>query len=502
MAHPLQQRNGGRRLERDPGKTAMPSIRREPSAACLGSSTPATRRPRPPSTGHPLPRMLACLVLVTGGAIALAQGNAPATSVRDPAAVTWLMVSTALVLFMVVGLAFFYGGLVRSKNALNTMMMSFVAFGVVGLSWATLGYSFAFDGKGAWVGGFAHALMNGVGLAGDGIPDLLFFCFQGAFAIIAAALISGAIVERMRFGTYVVFIAAWCVLIYAPMAKWVWGGGVLARLGALDFAGGTVVHINAGVAALVLALVVGRRKDFGAKAMLPHQVPFTLLGAGILWFGWFGFNGGSALAANGTAVLAFANTLLAPAAAIVAWALLDLYRNRHVTAVGVATSIVVGLVAITPAAGFVSPAAAMLIGVLATFPSYYLMSWRASSGLDDSLDVFSAHGVGGIVGSLLTGVFASRAWGAPVDGGVDQLFVQLVAVAVAVVFSGIGSYLLARLIGSFLPLRADVAAEANGLDGPMHGEQAYTDGEGAVLIPVGSSHASARIVGRAVGGDA
>lgn len=413
---------------------------------------------------------------------------------QDPSAIAWLLVSTALVLFMVVGLAFFYGGLVRSKNALNTMMMSFVAFGVVGMSWAALGYSLAFDpaggSLGGWIGGLGNALMKGVGLAGSGVPDLLFFTFQGAFAIIAAALISGAIVERMRFPAYLAFIAAWSVAVYAPMAKWVWGGGFLAKLGALDFAGGTVVHVNAGVAALVLALMVGKRKDFGAKPMPPHQVPFTLLGAGILWFGWFGFNGGSALAANATAVLALANTLLAPAAAIVAWALLDLARNRHVTAVGVAVAIVVGLVAVTPAAGFVSPLAALLIGMVATFPSYFLLNWRARSNLDDSLDVFSAHGVGGIVGSLLTGVFASTAWGAPADGSLRQVLIQLLAVVVAVAFSAAGTYLLARLIGLVLPLRADDVAEAHGLDLPMHGERAYADGEGAILAPLAQGQAA------------
>ena len=439
-------------------------------------------------------RCLALFALATLGT-AFAQS-------QDGAATAWLLVSTALVLFMVVGLAFFYGGLVRRKNALNTLMMSFVAFGVVGMTWAALGYSLAFGEGGGLLGGLGHAFMQGLGLGGETYPELLFFAFQGAFAIITAALISGAVVERMRFSAYMLFIALWSVLVYAPMAKWVWGGGFLAQLGAIDFAGGTVVHINAGVAALVLALLIGQRKDFGRKATLPHQVPFTLLGAGILWFGWFGFNGGSALAANPVAVLAFVNTLLAPAATLVVWALLDLFRTGRVTAVGLATGVVIGLVAITPAAGVVSPISAILLGILATFPSYGVLLWRARSRLDDSLDVFGAHGIGGISGSLLTGVFASVAWGAGADGGLRQLGIQLLAVLVAVGFSALGSYLIAQLVGLVVPLRAAAPAEAQGLDVPMHGEEAYTDGEGAILIPVTSSPVAARALVRPAGGKA
>ena len=249
------------------------------------------------------------------------------------------------------------------------------------------------------LGDLSKAFLNGVGLEAQGtIPQILFMAYQATFAIITAALISGAIVERMRFFPYLVFITLWSLVVYAPIAHWVWGGGFLAKLGALDFAGGTVVHVNAATAALVAALVIGQRKDYARQAILPHNVPFVLLGAGLLWFGWFGFNAGSALAANGIASLAFVNTMLAPAGTLVVWTLLDLFRSRKATAVGAATGIVVGLVAITPAAGFISPMAALVLGAVAAFPSYFALVFRARTGLDDSLDVVAAHGVGGTRG--------------------------------------------------------------------------------------------------------
>ncbi len=411
------------------------------------------------------------------------EGGAEAATI-DTATTSWMLVSTSYVFLMVVGLAFFYGGLVRRKNVLNTMMMSFIALGIVAITWALIGYSLAYSGDGQYVGGLTYALMQNIGLEGDGIPLILDFSFQATFAIITAALISGAVVERMRFSAYMLFIALWSVLIYAPMAKWVWGGGFLDGLGAIDFAGGTVVHINAGVAAVVLALLLGKRKDFGNQAMLPHQVPFTLLGAGLLWFGWFGFNGGSAYAADGFASLAMTNTLLAPAAAVVFWAVLDTFRTGKVTAVGVATAVIIGLVAITPAAGVVSPISALLMGAIATVPSYYLLLWRARSSLDDSLDVFAAHGMGGISGALLTGVFVSTAWGGDVNGSLSQLGVQALAVGVAIAFSAVGTFIIAKGVSLFVPLRADERLEAQGLDVTMHGEEAYTDGEGALLLPV------------------
>ncbi len=401
--------------------------------------------------------------------------------------VAWMLISTALVLLMTPALAFFYGGLVRSKNALNTMMMSVAALGFVGVAWAVLGYSLAFAEGSSLVGGLRHALLAGVGLEAKGtIPHLLFMCYQGTFAIITAALISGAIVERMRFGTYLAFITLWSLVVYAPVAHWVWGGGFLATLGALDFAGGTVVHVNAAVAALVAALVIGKRKDYARQAILPHNVPFTLLGAGLLWFGWFGFNAGSALAANAIAALAFANTMLAPAGTLVAWTLLDLRRTGKATAVGAATAIVVGLVAITPAAGFVSPLAALAIGVLATFPSYFALLYRARTRLDDSLDVVAAHGLGGTVGALLTGVFAAKSWNGTTDGllygNPAQLGIQALAVLAALAYSGVVTFLLLKGLALVTSLKVGKREEGLGLDVSQHGEEAYADHEGAILV--------------------
>src|SRR6187401_2601555 len=292
----------------------------------------------------------------------------------------WMLISTALVLLMTPALAFFYGGLVRSKNALNTMMMSFISLGFVGILWAVAGYSLAFSAGNDWIGDGSRLFLRGVGLEPQGtIPHYLYMAYQGTFCIITAALISGAIVERMRFSAYVIFITLWALVVYSPIAHWVWGGGWLAKMGALDFAGGTVVHVNAGVAALVAAFVVGKRQDYPGSGLLPHNVPFTLLGAGLLWFGWFGFNSGSALAANGIAALAFTTTMFAPAATLMVWTLLDVVQGKRPTAVGGATAIVVGLVAITPAAGFVGPMSAIALGALAAFPSYFALVYRAKT---------------------------------------------------------------------------------------------------------------------------
>jgi len=391
----------------------------------------------------------------------------------------WMLISTALVLLMTPALAFFYGGLVRSKNALNTMMMSFISFGFVGVLWAVVGYSLAFAPGNDWIGDLSRLFLRGVGLEAQGtIPHYLFMCYQGTFAIITAALISGAIVERMRFLAYVLFISLWALVVYSPIAHWVWGGGWLAKMGALDFAGGTVVHVNAGVAALVAAICVGKRRDFKAAALLPHNVPFTLLGAGLLWFGWFGFNAGSALAASTGAALAFTTTFLAPMGTLFVWTLLDYARSGKPTAVGAATGIVVGLVAITPAAGFIGPMSAILLGAIAAVPSYVGLVWRAKTSLDDSLDVVAAHGVGGTVGALLTGVFAQKGLNGVADGllfgNPAQLGIQAVAVAAAIVYSGVMSFVLLKIIGAVIPLRADVDGESVGLDLAEHGEEAYT----------------------------
>jgi len=394
---------------------------------------------------------------------------------------SWMLMSTGLVLFMTVGLAFFYGGLVPSKNVLNTMMMSFIAFGFAGILWALAGYSLAFGEGGSFVGDMSMAMLSGVGMQPNGsIPDMLFMAFQGTFYIITAALISGAVVGRMKFGPYVAFISLWGLLIYAPVCHWVWGGGWIASMDtpALDFAGGAVVHVNAGAAALAAALVLGPRSDYGRRAMLPHNVPFVLFGAGILWFGWMGFNRGSALAADEIAALGVVNTMLAPAATLVAWSLLDLMFAKQITAVGVATAIVVGLVAVTPAAGFVSPMAALAIGAIAAVPSFFLIRWRAGTRLDDSLDVFAAHGVGGATGAILTGVFASV--GATGSGA--QVLSQAISILAVFAYSAIGTVIILKVIQGVAGLRPAEALELRGMDVISHGEEGYATGDGAVLI--------------------
>jgi Amt family ammonium transporter len=409
-----------------------------------------------------------------------------------PADVAWMLVSTALVLLMTPALAFFYGGLVRSSNALNTMMMSFVALGAVGVSWALLGYSLAFSQGGALIGDLSHVFLRGVNLDPKGtIPHVLFMCYQGTFAIITAALISGAIIGRMRFSAYLVFITLWSLVVYAPVAHWVWGGGFLASMGALDFAGGTVVHVNAAAAALVAAIAVGPRRDFKGGT-LPHNVPFTLLGAGLLWFGWFGFNAGSALAASPIGALAFTTTMLAPAGTLLAWTLIDFMRGKEPTAVGAATAIVVGLVAVTPAAGFVSPMSALALGAIAAVPSYFALIIRARTSLDDSLDVVAAHGVGGTVGALLTGVFAQKVWNGVSDGllfgNPGQMVSQTAAVLSTMVYSAVMSFVLLKVINLVLPLRATANDEELGMDLSQHGEEAYSGPES--MMPIGFAPAS------------
>ena len=404
----------------------------------------------------------------------------------------WMLISTALVLLMTPALAFFYGGLVRSKNALNTMMMSFISLGFVGVLWAVVGYSLALTAGNNWIGDLSLAFLNGVGLENTGaivpltFPHMLYMAFQATFCIITAALISGAIVERMRFSAYLVFICLWSVAVYAPLAHWVWGGGWLADMGAWDFAGGTVVHVNAAAAALVAAVVVGKRIDYRTSSILPHNVPFVLLGSGLLWFGWFGFNAGSALAASPIAGLAFVTTMLAPAGTLVVWTFLDMMRSGKPTAVGCATAIVVGLVAITPAAGFISPLNALLLGAIAAVPSYFALVIRAKTSLDDSLDVVAAHGVGGTVGALLTGVFAERSLNGLFDGAIagnpGQVLIQGAAVLTAMVYSGGMSFILLKLIGLVIPLRASSAEEMEGLDISAHGEEAYMQIGGSSAI--------------------
>jgi len=399
----------------------------------------------------------------------------------------WMLISTALVLLMTPALAFFYGGLVRSKNALNTMMMSFISLGFVGVAWALVGYSLALSaGSGAsenFIGDLRYLFLSGVDLSEKGaivpltIPHALYMAFQATFCIITAALISGAIVERMRFSAYVVFITLWSIVVYAPLAHWVWGGGFLADMGAWDFAGGTVVHVNAASAALVAAIVLGKRQGYPSSSLLPHSVPLVLLGAGLLWFGWFGFNAGSALAASPIAGLAFVTTMLAPAGTLVVWTILDWVRLGKATAVGAGTAIVVGLVAITPAAGFISPMNGLILGMIAAVPSYAALIIRAKTSLDDSLDVVAAHGVGGTVGAILTGVFAEKSLNGLFDGLIagnpGQVGIQAMAVLTAIVYSGGMSFILLKVINLVIPIRADASDEGTGLDLTQHGEEAY-----------------------------
>ena len=407
----------------------------------------------------------------------------------DTGDTAWMFVATALVMMMTPALGLFYAGLVRAKNTLNTFMMCIGALGVVTVTWALVGYSIAFDGDGALFGGLGNTFLNGVGFeprAGGTIPHLLFFAFQATFVIVTAALISGAVVERMRYGAFLVFMVLWSVFVYAVLAHWVWGGGWLAQHGVLDFAGGVPVEMASGFSAFAAALVVGARKDYGRQALLPHNGIYVLLGAGLLWFGWFGFNGGSALNAGDSAVLAFTNTLLAPACTLVVWFLLDLRRSGHVTAIGAATAIVVGCVGITPAAGFISPLWAMVLGGLAAIPSYALVEWRPRTRLDETLDVLAAHGLGGVTGILFIGFFAEKKWNGVADGlfygNASQLGWQAIAVLVTTVYAFAGTALLLKLVGLVMPLRVPVGYESVGLDTQQHGEEAYSSAEGAVLI--------------------
>jgi Amt family ammonium transporter len=398
----------------------------------------------------------------------------------------WVLVSTALVLLMLPGLALFYGGLVRARATLNTLMMSFVAVAIVTVQWVLFGYSLAFS-KGGFVGGLEWiglaTISSSAGPYSATIPHFAFIAFQSLFAGLAVALISGAAVERIRFSAYIAFTILWTTFVYDPLAHWVWAtDGWLRQLGAVDFAGGTVVHIAAGTAALVAAMVLGRRRDVGRTPLLPHNVPFTLIGAGLLWVGWFGFNGGSALAADGIAATAVITTHAAAAAALVVWLLLDVWRSGQATAVGGATGVVGGLVAITPAAGYVSPLSAIAIGALAACASFAAIQARSKTRVDDALDVFACHGIAGIVGALLTGVFASKAVNpAGADGlmygNIRPLLVQGLAVLCTIVYVAPVTLAIMKLIAVFSAIRVRVADELSGVDLSEHGEHAYHGAE-------------------------
>ena len=410
----------------------------------------------------------------------------------DSGDTAWVLASAALVLFMTPGLALFYGGLVRSKNVLGTMMQSVAAIAIVSVVWLLIGYSLAFGPDvGGVIGGLAHLGLRGVSEAPSAlaptVPQTAFVAFQLMFAVITPALIAGAFAERVRFGGYVAFVALWSLLVYSPIAHWVWGGGFLGAdgLGALDFAGGTVVHISAGAAALAAALFVGRRRGYPRGNFAPHNVPMVVLGAGILWFGWFGFNAGSALAANGVASSAFLATHLGAVGAMVGWLIPERLRHGRATAVGAATGAVAGLVAITPAAGFVAPMPALVIGLLAGVVCFVAVEAKSRLRYDDSLDAVGVHMVGGIVGALLTGVFASIVVNpAGAEGGLAQVGRQAGAVGVTLVFSFLATLAILAIVDRLVGFRVTEDAEEEGLDLAEHGESAYAFREhGRHVVP-------------------
>ena len=393
----------------------------------------------------------------------------------------WMLASCALVMFMTPGLAFFYGGLVRAKNVLATVMQSFIALAVVSVTWSLIGYTLAFGpDKGGVIGGLNYLFLHNTGAnpisAAPTIPATVFMAFQLMFAIITPALITGAFAERMKFSGWLMLLTLWSVIVYAPLAHWVWGGGFLgtAHLGALDFAGGTVVHINAGVAALVSAIYLGKRKGWGKEAFVPHNVPFVVLGAAILWFGWFGFNAGSALTSGGLAGSAFVATHLATATAVLGWIIPEWIKHGKATTVGAASGAVAGLVAITPASGFVGPMGALAIGFAAGVICFYAVNLKFRFGFDDSLDVVGVHMVGGIVGALLTGVFVTAVISPGHTGSLAQVGKQAIAVLVTLVWSGSLTWVILKLTDKTVGLRVDEEEEVGGLDLSEHSEVGYT----------------------------
>jgi Amt family ammonium transporter len=408
----------------------------------------------------------------------------------DTGDTAWMLMSTALVMLMTPGLALFYGGLVRQKNVLSTTMHSFFLLALVTVLWVTVGYSLAFApsvGGFGLVGGLDFAFLRGVGAAPDPnyaptIPAMLFMAFQMMFAVITPALISGAFAERKRFASFVLFAALWSIFVYAPLAHWVWGvGGWIRELGALDFAGGTVVHISSGVAALVAALVLGRRIRSESERFEPHNVTLTILGAGLLWFGWFGFNGGSALGANGLAVNAFVVTTVAAAMACLTWVGVSWFHKGHASVIGAASGAVAGLVAITPASGYVDTSAALAIGLVAGAICYSAILLRERLKVDDALDVWAVHGVGGTWGAIATGIFASTAVNAAgrdglLRGNPGQVLIQLVAVAATWAFSAAATFVILKVIDVLVGLRVRREDEVMGLDLSQHGEVAYQQG--------------------------
>ena len=452
-------------------------------------------------------RVMFVLMVLAGfsGLDAFAQGAdvAAATPVIDGGDTAWMLMATALVMLMTIpGLALFYGGLVRRKNILNVLMQCLIITAVISIEWVVCGYSLSFGSSegflAPFIGSFDYAFLSGIGISdlspvfishsqtlADGsttgtIPHLVFVMFQGMFAVITPALIIGAFAERIQFKGFIIFTLLWALFIYNPVAHWVWSGdGWLFKLGALDFAGGTVVHVNAGIAALVTAVMLGKRRDYKGHAIPPHNIPHVFIGAALLWFGWFGFNAGSGLAADGLAANAFMVTHIAAATAALSWALFDWIHGKRPTVVGACTGAVAGLVAITPAAGFVGVGGALAIGFVVSLICFLVVAYvKPRAGYDDSLDAFGVHGIGGVVGALLTGVFASpliqSSYSGALFGNWHQLYVQLVAVAVTILFSGIGTWILFAITDKFVGVRVSDKQEAVGLDETQHGETAYT----------------------------
>lgn len=399
--------------------------------------------------------------------------------------IAFIIICAALVFLMTPALAFFYGGLERRKNVINTMLMAVIPLGIASILWVVIGYSLSFSGDGTWIGNLSHVFFDGVSSSNNTlhrleIPDGLFGGFQMMFSIITVAILTGSVVGRMRFTPLVIFMAFWLVIVYYPLAHMVWGGGFLAKIHSIDFAGGNVVHISSGVSALVLALVLGRRRDYARLEYRPHNIPFVLLGAGLLWFGWFGFNAGSALAANGLAVHALMTTNTAAAAAMLSWVLVEKITIGKPTLVGASTGLVVGLVAITPGAGFVSLWSSILIGALVSPISYYFISViKHKFGYDDALDAFGAHGVGGIFGGIVTGIFTvpslalEKGYAGLVYGSGKLLLAQLEAVLFTIVFSAIATFIIIKAISLFMAIRVSDREEAIGLDDSEHDETAY-----------------------------
>ncbi len=427
-----------------------------------------------------LPFLLSMGLFVLAAAVdptaAFAQEEAPVLDTGDTA---WMMTSTALVLLMTIpGLALFYGGMVRKKNVLTMVMQVFAICCLMTILWMVAGYSLAFGEGGAYVGDLSKAMLSGLTLKGlqpdTHIPESLFMVFQMTFAIITPALIVGAFADRMKFSAMLLFTGAWMLCVYAPITHWVWGGGFLSEAGVLDFAGGTVVHINAGVAGLVACIVLGKRTGYGAEPMAPHNLVLSIIGASLLWVGWFGFNAGSAVAANGSAAMAMVVTQIATATAALTWMFVEWMHRGKPSVLGIVSGAVAGLVAITPASGYVDPSGALYIGLAAGAACYWgAVVLKNAMGYDDSLDVFGVHGIGGIVGAVLTGVFAVEAIGDTpglLEGNPDQVWTQVYGILATIIYCAVGSFIILKVVDALVGLRVSEEVERDGLDLALHGE--------------------------------